>query len=132
EFVCDTSISPSQVEQFELVARQCQYERKYRKPHTTASEEDLRQFEFVGQPIPQASPLHSPTLTRSIESSDSMFSGKPAANSGVKREKAFALDTTLVKKGKERDMKPPTPANHPESLEILAAEVAELHFFDFP
>lgn len=130
EFVCDSSISPSQVEQFDLLAKQCQYERKYRKPHTTASDEDLAQFEFVGQAIPQASPLHSPVLTRSIGSPDSMSSDKWLASPTPKKEKSFALDATPVKK--ERSNKPPTPAAHPEAREMLAAEVAELHFFDFP
>jgi len=130
EFVCDSSISPSQVEQFDLLAKQCQYERKYRKPHTTASDEDLAQFEFVGQAIPQASPLHSPKLSRSIGSPDSMSSDKRLGSPTPKKEAAFALDATPVKK--ERSNKPPTPAAHPEAREILAAEVAELHFFDFP
>ncbi|GAB1317891.1 Vacuolar import and degradation protein 27 [Madurella fahalii] len=132
EFVCDPNISPSQVEQFERIARQCQYERKYRKPHTTASEDDLRQFEFDEQPIPQASPIHSPTVTRAIDSSDTMVLGKPAVDSSVKREKVAESVTTPIKKGKERDMKPPAVSAHPEAREILAAEVAELHFFDFP
>lgn len=132
EFVCDATIAPSQVEQFERVARQCQYERKYRKPHTTASADDLRQFEFDEQPIPPASPLHSPTRARSIESVDSMVSGKNFANTGAKRETVHEPDATPTKKGKERDMKPPVASVHPEAREILAAEVAELHFFDFP
>lgn len=132
EFVCEPSISPAQVDEFERIARQCQYERKYRKPHTTASDEDLQQFEFDEQPIPQASPLHSPTLARSIESSDSMVLGKPAANTAAKREKVTEAYTTPTKKGKDRDMKPPAVAEHPEAREMLAAEVAELHFFDFP
>ncbi|KAL2020305.1 hypothetical protein VTK56DRAFT_8533 [Thermocarpiscus australiensis] len=130
EFVCDASISPSQVGQFERIARQCQYERKYRKPHTTASEDDLRQFEFDEQPIPQASPLNSP-ITRSVEPSDSMVLSKHSANTAAKREKAPEPDTPS-KKGGERDMKPPAVSAHPEAREILAAEVAELHFFDFP
>ncbi|KAK3317613.1 VID27 cytoplasmic protein-domain-containing protein [Cercophora scortea] len=136
EFVCDPKITPAQVDQFELDAKRCQYERKYRKPHTTASDYDLKQFEFDEQPIPQASPLHSPILTRSSESTDSMFS-KHTANSGVKREKVPAPerepepDLTPVKK--PRDANPPTKVSaHPEAREILAAEVAELHFFDFP
>lgn len=134
EFVCDSSVQPSQVQQFELVAKHCQYERKYRKPYTTATEEDLQQFEFADeQPIPQASPLHSPTLTRSIESSDSMFLSKTTPNS-VKRDKlgeATAEAATTPTKA-VRDHRPPQAAAHPEALELLAAENCELHFFDFP
>ncbi|KAK3293034.1 VID27 cytoplasmic protein-domain-containing protein [Chaetomium fimeti] len=132
EFVCDPAILPAQVEQFEQVSKQCQYERKYRKSYTTASEEDLQQFEFDEQPIPQASPLHSPTTARSIESSDSMVLGNPSANTGVKREKIADPDVTPTKKGKAKDMGPPAVSAHPEAREMLAAEVAELHFFDFP
>ncbi|KAK4177910.1 VID27 cytoplasmic protein-domain-containing protein [Triangularia setosa] len=139
EFVCDGGILPAQVKQFELIAKQCQYERKYRKPHATASKEDLLQFEFDEQPIPPASPIHSPVLTRSIESSE-MFSPKASA----RRDVISDLEVTPTKKspptpvktpatkGKERDMGPPTVAAHPEPREMLAAEVAELHFFDFP
>ncbi|KAK4443880.1 VID27 cytoplasmic protein-domain-containing protein [Podospora aff. communis PSN243] len=129
EFVCDNTVTKAQVDQFELVARQCQYERKYRKPYTTASDEDLAQFDFVDQPIPQASPIHSPTLTRSLGSPDSMSPNR-LASPAPKKGKAFALDETPVKK--ERSNKPPTPTSHPEAREILTAEVAELHFFDFP
>ncbi|KAL2186529.1 VID27-domain-containing protein [Thermothelomyces heterothallicus CBS 203.75] len=132
EFVCDPTIQPSQVEQFEQIARRCQYERKYRKPHTTATEEDLAQFQFDEQPIPQASPIHSPTITRSLDPSDSMVLGKPAANTRVKRENVRETGTAPANTSKENDMKPPAVSAHPEAREILAAEVAELHFFDFP
>ncbi|KAH8888472.1 VID27-domain-containing protein [Thozetella sp. PMI_491] len=141
EFVCDAGIQPSLVDKFELVAKQCQYERKYRKPNTTATNEDLLQFEFSDeQPIPPASPLHGPTLTRSIESTDSIFSSnKPAANTGVKRDKApeevspqdleSAPSNTMPA---DKTASPAPPSAHPEPREILALENAELHFFDFP
>ncbi len=131
EFVCDPSAQPSQVDHFELVAKQCQYERKYRKPHTTAADHDLQQFEFDEQPIPPASPIHSPTLTRSIESSDSMFSGKNVANSGAKREKTEQKPDGEASSSKGKSI-PAAPVIHPEAREILAAEVTELHFFRFP
>jgi hypothetical protein len=138
EFVCDSSVHPSQVEQFDLVAKQCQYERKYRKPHTTASPEDFLDFEFDDEhPIPQASPLHSPTLTRSIESSDSMFSppaAKTTPNKGVKRDQQLvnAPSKELTPTKPVRDHNPPAVGAHPEATEVLCLENAELHFFDFP
>lgn len=137
EFVCDHSISATQIQQFELVAKQCQYERKYRKPFTTASEEDLEQFEFDEQPIPQASPIHSPTtaLTRSIESVDAMHLNKPAAataNSSTKREKLLAEDEFVDTPSKGRSHALPKSVAAPEPRELLTAENAELHFFDFP
>jgi hypothetical protein len=145
EFVCDASVQSAQVEAFELVAKQSQYERKYRKPYTTASEADLRQFVFDDeQPIPQASPIHSPTVGR--ESSDDMFSIKNAANMGAKRDatptKAPIAHMTAddspdpQREEKEvkapRDMAPPVASAQPEPLEILSMELGELHFFDFP
>ncbi|UZP42025.1 hypothetical protein NXS19_009841 [Fusarium pseudograminearum] len=85
QFVCDSTVTSAQVQQFVRVAQECQYERKYRKHNSTATEADLQQFEFEEEdPIPPASPLHSPTLARSIESVDDMLS-KNAANSAAKR-----------------------------------------------
>ena len=137
EFVCDPSIQSALVDRFELVARQCQYERKYRKPNATATNEDLLQFEFDDeQPIPPASPIHSPTLTRSIESSDSMFA-KHAANTGAKRDKSLGDVTpqdldAAANKNKGKNASPAPPSAHPEPREVLSSENAELHFFDFP
>ncbi|ROV88837.1 hypothetical protein VMCG_10167 [Cytospora schulzeri] len=134
EFVCDPSSSAQQIAQFDLVAKQCQYERKYRKPNTTASDQDLQQFEFDEQPIPQASPIHSPTLGRSIDSLDSMSLNKRPAttNIGVKRGKMPADKTYAETPTKERSVGPPKSVAAPEARELLGAENAELHFFDFP
>ncbi|KAI1505165.1 VID27 cytoplasmic protein-domain-containing protein [Biscogniauxia marginata] len=145
EFICDSSIQSSQVEAFERIAKQCQYERKYRKPHTTASAADLEQFEFDDeQPIPQASPIHSPTHARSIESSDAMFQLKNEANIGAKRSHAPTAARILEESETEPEEQlkqeadaakptaPPEVPAQPEPLEILSMEIGELHFFDFP
>ncbi|KAI1260263.1 VID27 cytoplasmic protein [Xylariaceae sp. FL1019] len=143
EFVCDSSVQSDQVEEFDRIAKECQYERKYRKPHITASDEDLQQFEFDDeQPIPQASPLHSPTLARSIESTDAMFQLKNEANMAVKRDQGEQSSGVVTSNaaqplpGKEVAVSnpklPPSPPPQPEPLEILSMELAELHFFDFP
>lgn len=135
EYVCDPAVSAAQIEQFELVAKQCQYERKYRKPFTTASDEDLKQFEFDEQPIPQASPIHSPALGRSIESIDQMHLNKPApaaANTSTKRGKLPAEDEVAETPQKQKSTAPPKSVAAPEPRELLTAENAELHFFDFP
>ncbi|KAI1844884.1 hypothetical protein JX266_008900 [Neoarthrinium moseri] len=152
EFVCDASVQLMQVEAFERIAKQCQYERKYRKPHTTASEADLRQFEFEDeQPIPQASPIHSPTIGRTFESTDDMFSIKHSANTGAKRDATprrapvasmNASDDEPQPpetppqqrevKAPTRDVAPPSVPAQPEPLEILSMELAELHFYDHP
>ncbi|KEY65386.1 hypothetical protein S7711_04283 [Stachybotrys chartarum IBT 7711] len=128
EFVCDQSVASSLVQNFVRVARECQYERKYRKPHTTASVEDLEQFEFVEEnPIPPASPLHSPALARSIESVDNMMSQPIAANTSVRREPA-AVEASQLERAPEAFMHAPTEP--PEPLEIYATVSAELHLFD--
>ncbi|KAI0018871.1 VID27 cytoplasmic protein [Xylariomycetidae sp. FL0641] len=143
EFICDPALPSMQVDAFERIARQCQYERKYRKPYTTASDADLQQFVFDDeQPIPQASPITSPTLARSIESADAMFQLKNEANTSVKREKApeavpdAAVEPeTPARQEQETSTKrsgPPTPPQQPEPVEILSMELAELHFYDFP
>lgn len=130
EFVCDNSVPASQVDQFVEVARQCQYERKYRKPHTTASDQDYLQFEFHDEnPIPPASPLHSPVVTRSFESVDQMYS---KASTPAKREPLTpikALDAE-PEQAEQSGAHAPEPVVAPEPLEIYAIVPAELHLFD--
>ncbi|GAO17743.1 uncharacterized protein UV8b_07416 [Ustilaginoidea virens] len=140
EFVCDSQASSAQVEQFVQVARQCQYERKYRKSHTTASDEDYQQFEFHDEnPIPPASPLHSPVLARSIESVDDMYA---KANTAAKREplaaaKQLTPESEPIPEPEpepehepQKSSHPPEPDSAPEPLEIYAAVPAELHLYD--
>lgn len=126
EFVCDGQVSSDEVQQFVAVAQQCQYERKYRKPHTTASDEDYQQFQFhEEQPIPPASPLSSPTLTRSIDSVDQMYAKSTAANMAAKREPVTPSAKPAAPKQPAADADSP-----PQPLEIYAAVPAELHLFD--
>ena len=129
EFVCESSTKS--VEQFLEVAQHCQYERKYRKPHTTASEEDLEQFIFhEEQPIPPASPLHSPSLNRSLDDSiDDMFSQKHIANSAAKREKA-PVEAPVEAPEVPATSQPQEPEEAPEPTEIYAVVPAELHLYD--
>ncbi|KAI0973543.1 VID27 cytoplasmic protein [Xylaria arbuscula] len=148
EFVCDPAATAAQVAAFDRIAKQCQYERKYRKPHTTASDADLAQFEFDDeQPIPQASPIHSPTLARSIESADAMFQLKNEANIAAKRDEvipathdtepleeviaATSSPPSPVVNTSSRPKAPPAAPPQPEPLEVLSHELAELHFYDF-
>ncbi|TFB07753.1 Vacuolar import and degradation protein [Trichoderma ghanense] len=125
EFVCDRVVTPAEVKRFLRTAQECQYERKYRKPHTTASEEDFRQFEFPEeQPIPPASPIHSPTLARSIESIDDMFAKRTAAlpaQSEPAAEQSREVEAPQQPQGAKAA---PTP------LEIYAAVSGELHLYD--
>ena len=125
EFVCDNTVTSAQVQQFIRTSQECQYERKYRKPHSTASEEDLQQFEFVEEnPIPPASPLHTPSIAR-MEAVDAMMS-QNTANTAVKRQ-----DVVPTKKTGVSDVATAHgPENPPQALEIYTAVAAELHLFD--
>ncbi|KAI9653232.1 MAG: hypothetical protein M1821_007663 [Bathelium mastoideum] len=151
EFVCDGAASTSAAEtaQFVLVAQQCQFERKYRKPATTATEAALREFEFTDdEPIPDASPIASPrtlspTGTQSLSAPKSLHLIE--ANSGGNRgdmarkntentdAKAVAKreDNTALTKKEGKATVAPVSAKAPKSLEVLAHETAELHLFDF-
>ncbi|OJD15385.1 hypothetical protein AJ78_04355 [Emergomyces pasteurianus Ep9510] len=116
EFVCDSSITPDRISTFCLAAVECQYERKYRKsPQKTT---DLQEFYFDDEsPIPKASPVASPALSRSPTARQS--------TTAMAREVAVPND-----KPNEPTQAPPS-VPHPEATEILAKENAELHLFDF-
>lgn len=142
EFVCDRSTSTSQVQAFEIVAVQCQYERKHRKSYQTATEQDLAAFNFEEeQPIPSASPTHSPTSLSPVNSMPALGSSttRNTANSALKREAQQAVTPLRNSRAAPRtpaQQSPPTAAPpvvpHPEALSTLAEESAELHLFDFP
>ncbi|KAG4436934.1 hypothetical protein IFR05_007585 [Cadophora sp. M221] len=129
EFVCDNSISSNQVESFELIAVQCQYERKHRKGHQTATVEDLAQFTFDSEPpIPSASPIHSPEALSPVNTMPPP--SRNTANSALKRESTPTKSRQAPVKDNAPTAAPPVLA-HPEAQSILANELAELHLFDF-
>lgn len=135
EFVCDKSIDNAQVQAFETIAVNCQYERKYRRNYQTATEADFAQFVFDNeQPIPSASPTQSPTLQSSAMPSVAASSAlKNSANSSIKRERT-PTKSSRTARYTQRDETPteaPEVAKHPENLQTLAEELAELHLFDF-
>lgn len=130
EFVCDPSIRPDAAVTFQLAAAQCQYERKYRRNHKNATDQDLEEFAFDDEPeIPLASPsprdsptLRSPTASPAAHTPNSIRKEAPAImarESGKKKE----VDQTPTKA--------PAYRNAPKSTEILVTEEAELHLFDF-
>lgn len=134
EFVCDSSISPGEVGTFEVVAVKCQYERKHRKPNETATEQDLQQFNFAEQPIPEASPISSP-ISPSLSSS-SLRQSKTSPGATMAKLKESTSPMTRSEKAKvpikeAEPTQPPPSAKAPKELEILAREQGELHLFDF-
>ncbi|KAH6677225.1 VID27 cytoplasmic protein-domain-containing protein [Halenospora varia] len=138
EFVCDNSIDDAQVQAFELTAVQCQYERKHRKNHTTATTQDLAQFTFVDEPpIPAASPVQSPTHSpEALSPVPTMpLATRSTANSALKREPSPSRNSRSVIKAPAKVDEPtsaPPVIEHPEAISTLAEEVGELHLFDFP
>ncbi|KAB8346281.1 hypothetical protein FH972_023325 [Carpinus fangiana] len=120
EFVCDFRTQEKLVKEFEIVAAECQYERKHRQPHENASEADLLAF-YHEQPVPDAgtSPVRrSPSSSQTLPSRASAVEMAPStpakAKSPAKQELAVA---------------PPARKN-PESQAILASITAELHLYN--
>lgn len=132
EFVCAASTLPETATTFEVVAAQCQYERKYRRSHEQAIESDLKEFAFDDEPaIPAASPVASAT-SRSPAIS-------PVARSLTDVRDASATPTNASKNAimpprkaiEQTPTKAPAPRQVPQSREVLSDEAAELHLFDF-
>ncbi|KAF9892932.1 hypothetical protein FE257_000524 [Aspergillus nanangensis] len=123
EFVCDPTVPGDKVATFELAARQGQYERKYRQSAQRATEQELEEFSFQEErPIPSASPIASPTKSRtSAESTAAMVKDVEYSHSkGQVKPAGSGEDTTVA----------PPSAAQPEIKEVLAKENAELHMFD--
>jgi hypothetical protein len=132
EFVCDNSIDDAQVQQFEITAVHCQYERKHRKNYNTASEQDLAEFAFEGeQPIPRASPTHSPVALSPVATMPGSSATRNTANSALKRDSTSTKASRKVPVREETPTAAPPVATHPELRSVLAIEHAELHLFDF-
>ena len=132
EFVCDSSVPAGEVATFEMVAIKCQFERKYRKSNENAAEKDLLEFSFTEQPIPNASPVTSPTIKASSRSpandTKALTEVSSNSNTGKKRSKPSKAPMIL-----EKEVAPtvaPAAVEHPEPREILTQERAELHLFD--
>ena len=135
EFVCDQAIQAAAVGTFEIVAIQCQYERKYRKSHENATERELHQFSFSEQPIAQAGEglLHHPASATSTSTKDMP---KPTTGQEMAPPAKAHSSSKVTKKVKEpvKEEAPtaaPPSVDQPKHTEILAKEAAELHLFDF-
>lgn len=143
EFVCDASTRPEAAASFELVAAQCQFERKYRQPHSQATDDDLREFEFADEPaIPDASPtpslsVRSPTVspsppnTRFLDSPATPARHDDLAMARDSSKKAETPAKTPAKAADPTPTKAPVSRTAPKSREVLVSEHAELHLFDF-
>lgn len=139
EFVCDAATRPEASASFQLVAAQCQFERKYKQSHLEATEDELLEFEFDDEPaIPDASPTPSPTVRSPTLPSSSPAARIPESPTTPSRQKETAMARDSSKKAetpsKAADPTPtkaPASRTAPATREVLASEHAELHLFDF-
>lgn len=127
EFICDDSVGEEDVDQFAFAARECQYERKYRKS-TKGDATELAEFEFDEEdPIPQAN-----SLSASI---DMTPTSKEAAARMAKDVRTPKKKTdSAVPQGFDATHGPteaPAARKAPEAVEIFSQKQAELHLFDF-
>jgi hypothetical protein len=131
EFVCDPSVQPETAALFERVALQCVYERKFRRSHEHATEDDLESLSYYEEPIPDASPVASPT-TKAI-----LPAAPPPAEELFPNTTKEAMVKKVAGRGKapkepEDPTAAPPSAAQPETKDTLAEGEAELHLFDFP
>jgi hypothetical protein len=135
EFVCDYNCLSKSVEDFHLAALRCQFERKYKKDGSKATEDQLLQFSFVDEPIPAASPLLHPSGSRSPTISPSPTSihlhtriigaeeeEQEAMASSRSKGKAPVADTTTTKAA--------VSTMNTDGRDRLTRVVAELHLYD--
>ena len=136
EFVCDESTSAELIAQVEIIAKQCQYERKFRRSSEKATEKDLAQFTFEEE-IPAA----SPTISRSPSVQLSPVYSRELHNSGSgmvttkKKERKSGGNTSerndVANKDKEKVTVAPLASKRPSAQDTLTEVTAELHLFDF-
>ncbi|KAK6514171.1 hypothetical protein TWF506_008582 [Arthrobotrys conoides] len=121
EFVCDTATQPGQVNTFEIVAMQCQFERKYKRSYESATDADLEQFSFSTATIP---PIVRPTSPKTVQET---IPTPPPAND-VPQPKESSQDPPIV----QMDTKEPEKdkVEHQRDLPILTKELVELHLYD--
>ena len=131
EFVCDRSISPATLGTFELVAIQCQYERKYRQSHQRATEEELQQFSFSGSPLLRAEEKSSPApmVSSPAAAAKARHSAEPS-HQHADVAKSSPREPKDAPREETRTEAPPS-AHPPKQLEVFVKERAELHLFDF-
>ena len=132
EFVCDDSTKSSEVSTFEIAAIECQYERKFRRSKDHATEKDLQQFNFESEPVPNASPLSSPVV-KAIAAPSRKGQAEADVPAAAAKERAASkrAEKTMAPVKESTPTTAPPSAAHPNSLDTLAKERAELHLFDF-
>ncbi|ORY00615.1 VID27 cytoplasmic protein-domain-containing protein [Clohesyomyces aquaticus] len=134
EFVCDASVKPETAALFERVALQCQYERKFRTSHENATDDDLEALAYFEEPIPDASPIASPTVRSPTiaPAPDTADLFPNTTQEKMKKQVAGKGKAPQQQLQVEDATAAPPSAEQPAALGMLADSVAELHLFDFP
>ncbi|EWC44089.1 hypothetical protein DRE_07224 [Drechslerella stenobrocha 248] len=122
EFICDTSTQPGQVSTFEIVAMQCQFERKHQRSYETATDADLEQFSFTALAIPPLSPPGPSATSRSLKQP---VTTPETSQSASQREAPTKQQTTTSPLSS-----PAQPSGKDFCLPKLAAVTAELYLYD--
>lgn len=121
EFVCDKTIAPDKIEQFNMAAIEAQFERKYRTSAENATIKQLREFEQDEDDSVTSPKSRQPT-------------SKQAAERMAKDVKAPKKTTKLIAHTQEVIPPPvavPAARQPPPAMEVLTQKAAELHFFDY-
>ncbi|KAJ6262802.1 Vacuolar import and degradation protein [Drechslerella dactyloides] len=121
EFICDTATQPGQITTFEIVAMQCQFERKYQRSYETATDADLEQFSFTTLSIPPLSPPGPPTAGLPQVSTT-----PPPTKKASRFEEAVDLHQTDHALYADEEQ----PDDELLELPRLAKESVELHLYD--
>lgn len=137
QFVCDHSIDDDLVRNFEIIARNCQYEREHRKSYQTATKQDLAKYCFDSEyTIPCVSSIqspinYSPTHSRISLQSDDRIMSKSYRRDSERKSLSRNTESSEISNQSIVKVEPPEATESPEALSTLCRETAELHLFDF-
>ncbi|ODQ68384.1 VID27-domain-containing protein [Nadsonia fulvescens var. elongata DSM 6958] len=153
EFVCDEATKPSLLDDFDLTARKCQFERKFQQAYTDDYESDLELFNFeldeLSNFVAKNSAPPSPKTRLSIRGrSPSNTHYQSNINEEDKKSSSASSTEVSLSVSDETPLKPPfeeianaTEIKHRTNAkatelaqevkgDILAREIASLHLFD--
>lgn len=120
-FVCDPSTKDLETSAFEVIALQCLYERKYRRSHQEATEEDLENLKLIPASPPTQSLPSSPRDTKK------QFKSLITPSRQTPKQNTAAAST----KSPSRELIAPVAHDAPgQRVEELVSVEAELHIFD--
>lgn len=129
EFVCDKATNEAVLEKFDLVARKCQYERKFRKASSDASTADLEAFDFELDDLAEVK--SEPKTTREIAPPGTPVATKSQSTSDARKvDPAKEPSTPAPKSRSAASSEPPvTPAKQTEQTAPEPEVITEINGF---